>query len=249
MGNPFSGGINPPDTSMIGSGISQLGALGGQLNSRRTEPMIRLRGGEVSRVTFGSGRVYDPFNVWTDVGPCLRGGLLTGAGVRESIRPVGPPVGRLDMANSTPVHFSGDFSCAFVVRVTTTSELAIYNDGAFNSSGYLITSNSNGVFVMYQSGAGVFATVSDASGVSPGGLCVLCCGRSGGNIMLKVNLRSLVAVAGIAYVPSPGTASIGAGQALDSDIYEAWFSTQTPTDALFTAIANDVKGVLGITTW
>src|SRR5574340_125251 len=242
--NPFIGGVNPPDTALIGGGISQTGALSGQLNSRRTEPLISLRGGEVARVTFGNGLVFDPFNVW--VNTATSGGLLTGAGVRESITPSVAPTGDVRLKGGGPLHFPGDFSAAFLFRMGPTGGRVIYQDGSFNSAGYLITAgNTNINFI--QSGAGVSARRIDGDtvGAAVGKICLVCVGVSGSTTMAKLNLRTLVSGAATTYVQATGDAALGntaaggTGNILDGEIYEAWISTLTPSDALFTSIANE----------
>lgn len=247
--NPFIGGVNPPDL-IPNSPISHSGALSGQLNARRTDPLISLRGGEVARLTFAGNNALDPFNVWDEIGLVPSGGLLTGAGVRESAGPFANST-RFELPPARAFHFPGDFSAAFVLRPGAAVTGVIFQDGDLNVSGYFIQGGTL-TFTFKQNGAGVAATLTGT--VLANTVNVVCVGAAGSTIWMKTNLNAATSIAGIAYVLPATRMAIGNGAVnnnvpLTADLYEAWFSTQTASDALFTAIATEVKTKLGITAW
>lgn len=94
-----------------------------------------------------------------------------------------------------------------------------------------------------------------ASATNPAvaGYNVACGGRDGTNNVVKVNLGVYASTAA-AFTADTSTATyLGrhpvASNAFTGTLYEAWFSTSPPSDALFTQIMYQVKSKLGITAW
>lgn len=244
---------NPADY-LPGTTISQTGALSGGLNARRTEPLISLRGGEVSRVTFAGGAVLDTYRLWTVQGAPASAGFLTGAGIREGFGPFAQATS--DKIATPSLHFPGDFSAAFLVRVPPVGAAlgVLWQDGVWNSNGYLLEMSATSV-PFFQSGASVNVQIQGANPAPAAGtLALICCGAAGSTVYVKTNLNAIVSGAAVAYVnPTTGSAlgnvAVGNNAPLLGEVYEAWFSTQPASDALFTAIATEVKTKLGITAW
>ncbi len=251
---PFSTAV--PADYVPGTAISQMGALSGGLNARRAEPMIRARGGAVCRLTFAGGQAIDPFNVWTRVGSPGAPGLATGAGVREGAGPFTDSDYWQLGAGPDPLDFAGNFSGAvvFMMVAALAAEQALFSNGHPNQNGYYASLNSapEGALVTSQSGA--LQAAIGAAALSFNVPHVVCFGRSDGMIYVKQDLQAIASSVTSGQTPAVAVpARLGrhdaAGSAFASGyILELWLSTQPASDALFAAIANDVKATLG-TTW
>ncbi len=175
--------------------------------------------------------------------------------------PVPPGAGPFAVANyyalgsgSDVLDFAGDFSACFVLTPTGAGGENVFRNGVLNTSGYWFIKDA-GAWRLYAFDPAVKSVVSAGAGhYVNDAINVVCIGRSGTTIVIKSNLRTYVTtpVAGIVPgVTSPARiGDAGDGRAsFSGTIHEAWFSTTTPSDALFTAIMTRVKARLGITAW
>jgi hypothetical protein len=149
--------------------------------------------------------------------------------------------------------FAGDLSACVIFSDGVAAAPVIFSDGTYQVDGYFI--QTGGVGGTFRHGAGVAAQFSAATAnLVLSGLNIGCIGRAGATISAKLNLGTLAT--SVTGVPSPATTTparlgrySGAGNPWVGNLYEAWFSTTTPSDALFTAIMQNVKAKLNITAW
>lgn len=152
--------------------------------------------------------------------------------------------------------FAGDFSGVIVYTAlsSTASNGLVSKASAYGASGagWRLMENSTGPTFDTLGPGGAYTRAGDIGLL---GLNVVCFGRSGSTMMLKVNLRAIVTQAGALNVQASGEPGrIGryaeTGVGADSDnIYEVWLSSTTVSDALCTAKIQGVKERLGITAW
>lgn len=164
---------------------------------------------------------------------------------------------RYDLGTGSDVlDFTGDFSACFIVTpVTLAVDSVAFSNGVTNTSGWYFNARSNhatlGPAIVFQSGATTTqVSLPQAQQMPAGAASVTCVGRAGSTGYIKQNLGALVT--GPAGTITPGTggaAFLGrhftAGFPFGGIIFEAWFSTTTPSDDLFTAIQRRVFGMLG----
>lgn len=151
--------------------------------------------------------------------------------------------------------FAGDFSACLVFAVTSgANSPVLFSNGTVSTNGWIAqNASAGGDLRVTFSTAGVASPTVDTFAL-PSGLNVVCVGRAAATGQIKANLRALVTGSAGTITAATGTpARLGrypsAGFALNGTLYEAWFSTTTPSDALFTAIANRVKSRAGVTAW
>jgi hypothetical protein len=156
---------------------------------------------------------------------------------------------------SDVLDFAVPYTVVIVFTPTTTASTAMGLIANMSSTaGYMIQRTSNSIMLLRVMTAG-----SSYSDVSSSGLVmdvpnVICAGSNGTTQYLKVNLGTIQTVASVAITAATTQrAQVGASgwtnPAATEIIYEAKFSTDTPTDVLCTSIANTVKTQLGITGW
>lgn len=144
-------------------------------------------------------------------------------------------------AGSNPLDFAGDFSgCLVLVPAASDISATSIFFGNGRSQGY------GGWQVVNESGATkLWGSTGGASGaqLTANQLNVLCFGKAGANMLLKINDQPTVVSAGTV-TQFNGEARLGMHYGYDigfgGTIYEAWFSTDTPTDALFSAVVANV---------
>lgn len=157
---------------------------------------------------------------------------------------------------SDVLDFSGDFSICGILSPSA-GDFTIagvggvwFSNGTYGSSGYFSGFNTSAQATSIASQTSVLAS---ANATAAGRLSVVCWGRSGSSQVVKMNLG---AYGSAAQTYTPGTSVVArlgrysaTGQYVTGTIYEVWFSSQTPSDALFTSIQQQVKSKLGITAW
>lgn len=143
--------------------------------------------------------------------------------------------------------FTGDFTVCVVFVGSPTGSTWIVGDSNGSTNGWR-GPVGNGCIARTWPGS---VTVNGGATVA-GEVNVCCVGRSGTTLYAKLNLSASAAQAGATVAVDAATpATIGwvAGAAMDRTIYEVWATTTTPSDALCTAVANEVKTKLAITAW
>ncbi len=150
---------------------------------------------------------------------------------------------------SDVLDFAGDFSACFVYRHVVSAEDLFGNGGAGATAGYDVTLNGATAFLQVPGVNVVLGT-----GLILATLNVTCFGRSGANIVGKNNLGSYSSTVqamtpGTTYAARLGLRNPNQNTPLGGALHEVWFSTMTPSDALFAAIQQRVKARVGITAW
>lgn len=146
--------------------------------------------------------------------------------------------------------FTGDWSaCIVFSKTAAATSNVIFSNGVSGASGYGIVLISGTTPYIYGTGA----VASTANTVSTSALNVVCAGRSNTSALVKLNLGAL---ASGTYTYAAGTSAVAylgkwasGTPASEVTVHEAWFSTTTPTDALFTAIMQRVKLRAQVTAW
>lgn len=229
--------------------------------------LITERGGEVSHLWVAGGRIFDPYtrginqaSGWVENGAVPRVALATppGGDGRRQVEGIGP------FANSAVsvtlpndvLDFPGDFSAAIIWSRTSSGTAAqIFDNAVGGVSGFRAQAQIGAaLLVVFDAAAGL--SLASANAWSTTSVNVACFGRTGSTCFAKLNLGSIVsgAIPG-GWVPATsiaaglGTQRNGASTASDETIYESWFSNISPSDLLFTSIATEVKGRLGISAW
>ena len=215
-------------------------------------PLILDDAGTVAHVWFKGAGILDRYaNTWTQNGTVPQvprsGKTPAGAGAFADANCYS-----LGSGNDA-LDFAVPFSIAIVYKpnALTNNPVPISN-GAVNTNGYVLQSGA-AVTAFFQSTAGSNAQAAVAA-ATVGQLNCVCCGVSATQVLAKINLGAINAVAKVATTAATGTAMLlgrhgSAGLALNGTIYEAWFSTTAPTDALFISIMNRVKERAAITAW
>lgn len=148
---------------------------------------------------------------------------------------------------SNLLNFAGDFSACFVVSGPPTTAYAVpggsenYPQSGWYAQAVLTTGTLQAVSLS----GGVATVVTTTNSFTVGGLNVACMGRSGTTLYAKLNLGTLATGPGGTIAPATGFPAaigrlIGTPAPFGTNIYEAWFSTTTPSDALFTQIQQRV---------
>jgi hypothetical protein len=220
------------------------------LNDANT--VFRALGAAYDGATWGT-----PFGNLTSVGPALFSDLWTpssGSGL--------PMLDRLGYgsfadanyfslgAGSDVCDFAADFSACFVFATPTnlTAAPILFVDGVSPTSGYVIGLTAPaGTLSVFSFSGGIGVTTANAT--PPGAINVACGGRAGGNIVGKMNLGAFATAAAGFTQDTTHIAKLGryesAGRPYGAGIFEAWFSSDTPTDALFTKIQRRVLQQFG----
>lgn len=154
-------------------------------------------------------------------------------------------------AGSDVLDFTGDFSACFVFVPPTTfaASPAIFDNGAVATSGYIFFLDTGGRLSSFSYSSGQQAISGNS--VVTYGINVACGGRSGVNFVSKLNVGTYASQAAAYVADTTSVATLGrmrsaAGRYFPGTLYEAWFSTTTPSDALFTAIIKRVFGQLNL---
>ena len=142
---------------------------------------------------------------------------------------------------SNVLDFAGDWSACVVVVPTAEdiSATSIYasNGVSQGTPGWQLVNETGSTRLFGNSGTAVDVAAT------AGQLNVICFGKTGGNLALKVNDLPMKLAAGT-ITPSGSESRIGMhwdyAIGFGGTIYEAWFSTTSPTDGLFTSIVNSI---------
>jgi len=216
----------------------------------------------VSHVTFPGGSIYDSKgNMWTQIGavPQVATSQLYplgfGAASRSGAGPFTSSVNyfQLDpLGTGTDVlDFAGDFLGVAVFRPTAVPTGVLVSNGLYQVDGYYLQfSGLTLSLVQSQSGE---ADLQSVGGCDADAINVVCFGRVGANNIIKLNLNGLISGVGKTITPATTRpARIGVygdgGSATSSTVYELYFTTTTPTDALCINIVNHVfqqQGTMG----
>lgn len=159
----------------------------------------------------------------------------------------------LSGAANDVLDFAGDFTGVIVwVPKTSNTTRALAADGTYNVSGWVLSDRQT-LYISQSGGVSSVAMGDPALDT----LSVTCFGRASGKAVGKQNLGTFLTAAG-AVTPTPATSTYagigryesgGVGRNASGIIYEAWFSSSTPTDALCTSIMQRVKLRVGLTAW
>lgn len=154
----------------------------------------------------------------------------------------------------------GDFASDFAACVVfdgsdQTANHVLLCDGLASTDGWYVNNGATPVMRFSLNNGATVGQISTANQVINGGINVFCFGVAGGEQIAKLNLGTAVTntPGGVRTPATTRPARIGRYDsttlAYGGRIYEVWFSTTTPTDALFTAIQQRVKLRAGITDW
>jgi hypothetical protein len=216
-------------------------------------PLIAEDAGTVSHVWFRSGALVDTkSNTWTQNGTvpqvARQGRTPAGAGPFSDVNYYSLGSG------SDVLDFTGDFSIALVFAASSfATNPVLFANGIAGTAGYALQISGGAGRINFYNGA----TTSPVTGItapSTSTLNVLCVGRTTNTGNAKLNLEALAsATSGTKNNGTTLSAKLGryeaAGSSFGGTLYEAWFSTTTPSDALFISIMNRVKSKAGITAW
>jgi len=211
----------------------------------RKGPLIDEDANTVAHVYWRNGALVDSkANSWVMNGTVPQVGAV-GA--------VPPGAGQFSAANNYTLgsgndvlDFAGDFTFVAVSRQVSLpagSSPSFYNATPV-AQGWigLITNAGKGQLVAYN---GAFPNALTTNSIGAGSVYVLCGGRASGTLYAKLNLGTTITAAGGTIVP--GTTSVATigydtvdARAHTGYVYELYFTTTTPSDALFTAIASRV---------
>lgn len=164
-------------------------------------------------------------------------------------RPAGAgPYSDTNYYSVTQANPSADFSTCIAFIPASASFTVITDVGAV-SGGYRIEHGLN--LTVQMTAPGVDSVAAPVASVASA-VNVLCAGRTGGTAAIKLNLGVYTTKA-IAMAQGNGETRLGrsrgAGGAYPGTILEVWYASTTPSDALFTEIAQRVKLRAGITAW
>lgn len=155
---------------------------------------------------------------------------------------------------SDGLDFTGDYSVC-VVFYDRTAGYPVHNGNTPSSgAGYRLELFNSASF-RYATPSGANANTLDvATTLVAASVNCVCFGMSGTTQVTKGNLGTVRTATPIGRTNSTSfPARIGRGEttthAFANTIYEVWFSTDTPTDALFTAIQQQVKSRAGVSAW
>ena len=219
-------------------------------------PLIADTANTVAHVTWnGSALVDSKGNAWTMSGTVPQvagtvGGTQTpmlNAGFTAAPRSYS---GSYSSSNnytaltSNPINFAAaPFSmCAVAIPTASVSFQTLLNFSNGNpSTGYLLATDSPGTGWQFYLPT---ASATIANSVVLNAVNVVCAGYDGAHIWLKVNLASIASTVAASYTQSgAGFPVIGYANtdgAFSGRFIEAWWSTDTPSDALFTSIEERV---------
>jgi hypothetical protein len=229
----FASGVGPSDAS--------LKALYAQILSNaiaRRTPLIS-QAGATSHVIFNGTALVDTTGyVWTQQGtvPQVAAGGSTTLGSRPGAGPFSTVNNYSLGAGSDVLDFAGDFSACFTYNADVGNQGFSDGDGA--TVGYRVLTGDQCRITTHPGATAAQGQMNPPTAAIPGFLNVCCVGRAGTTLFSKFNLGTLVTTAGATITPATGvTALLGThGTAGAPTLFEAWFSTATPTDALFTRI-------------
>jgi hypothetical protein len=222
-------------------------------------PLIADDPNTVSHVTWnGSALVDSKGNAWT-----MNGTVPQVAKSGKTPAGAGPFSDANYYARSGPasdnLDFTGDFSVCAVVTPTAadiTTPFAIFvANGAVSQEGYFAQWFTGGTLSGVTSWSGNNGSAQTVTTTAAGRLSVVCFGRAGTTVYSKLNLGAIATATGTTI--TAGTtqqATLGrylsaTGRYMTGTLHEVWFSTTTPSDALFTAIMQRVKLRAQITAW
>lgn len=152
--------------------------------------------------------------------------------------------------SGSALDFAGDFSACLVSTPDPTADQHPVSNDPGGLVGYVLWFPPTGKAAIY-SRAGSY--ISTANSRIANVVNVACFGRSGGNIVVKLNLGPLASTASAWAAAGAGNVRLGRGGAytapLVGSFYEFLAWNSAASDALFTALAQRVKQLLGITAW
>lgn len=173
---------------------------------------------------------------------------------RQGVTPAGTATGRGDTSSffflpegQNVLDFANDFSACVVAKP---SKADIAGTAIYASSG--VSQGAPGWQLVNETGAtrffGETGSVVDVSAI-PDRLNVICFGRLGQTLVLKVNDRKMVSAGGGGRLTKSG----GIGRlgmhwdfliGFSGTLFEAWFSDEPPTENLFESVVSQVLAVL-----
>lgn len=149
---------------------------------------------------------------------------------------------------TTQANPAGDFSTCVVFTAASGTSKNIVDVGV-TSGGYRVEHAAN--LLVQITSPGVNSLATPAASIA-GAVNVFCVGKASGNAVVKLNLGTYTTSA-VAFAQGSGATRIGrsrlANLAYQGTVHEVWFSTTTPSDALFTEIMQRVKLRAQITAW
>lgn len=243
-------GTAPPRHS-IDNSPGTAAAVVMRLPLNRSGALIADDANTVAHVWFDGAQLRDvQGNAWTQNGTVPQS--TTGA-FTQSRGQAGPYTAanyyQLGTGNDA-LDFAGDFSvCAMFIATDITAAFAIVANGQSGVSGWALFSTAGGSasILTYDGTGNAAATVSQ---IVVGGPNIVCAGRTGSNMAIKLNMGTYTTAAakpitvGTGQPARIGLHSSGSSPAT-AQVIEVWASSTTPSDALFTKIQQGVLGYYG----
>ena len=206
-------------------------------------PLITADANTVAHLYWRGGALVDAKgNSWTPNGTIPYVG---------AVGPIPPGVGPTSNVNyyslgtgNDVLDFAGDFSACVVYRAQSSSNAGIFANTDASVAGYSLQVNGGNQPIFQVRGGGGATTVLATGQTTSAGIQVISFGVSGTTAYLKANLKAIQSsaiatrAAGTANIATLGTMSAVASN--PHVILEVWFSTTTPTDALFIAAQQQI---------
>jgi hypothetical protein len=239
------------------STIEGLAGGGGGLLTVARPYLISEVVGMASHVWVAGGQVYDPYtrginqtSGWTENGavPRVAPGVPPGCDGRRTVEGLGPFTDNdfFSLARSL-VPAASPFSVCAVMGGSFDSFPVVANENDGVSTRWTLQGAGGAGFFILASGS--VATANAFAGVN-----VLCGGYDEtGTVYVKLNLGAIVPGVASAFLAPKTTTLLGrfyaVGHPWTAPVYEVRIAVETPSDALFTSLVNEVHGRLGVTAW
>lgn len=185
----------------------------------------------------GSALVDIKGNAWT-----MNGTVPQGTYPRT--RGAAGPFSASNYYSRSGAFFSGDFSVCVVYGGPLGANNLVVGEEDGTNGWWANARPSFGDALSFKVG-GIQTNVITGQLPTPNRPNVVCVGRSGTTGYVKTNLGTIsTGPSGAVGTAARTTIGFAAGQQTDGTIYEAWFSSTTPSDALFTSIEQRALGLL-----
>lgn len=209
-------------------------------------------GNTVSHVYWRGGAIVDALgNSWT------MNGTVPQVSASGSVPPGAGPYSDANYyslgSGSDVLDFAGDFTICLAFRPDTASANDVFvSNGTAAIAGWSVQSNASSQARVnnYRSGATDSSATSNTIQASTPN--VLCAGRSGSNLLVKLNSGSTATAAcgtittGSAYAAQIGRYNGGGSLNPDGSILEVLLTSSTPSDAVFSAFISAAFAKMGL---
>jgi hypothetical protein len=145
----------------------------------------------------------------------------------------------------------GDFTICLVFSTPDATGGNLFENGSFGGggSGYVVGHAGTYAMIDTYTAGGLLTRAGTPNAPPSGTVNVVCAGRTGSSQKVKLNLGNVDTVADARNTPATTQIAKFGASAAGATFYEVWVTTTTPTDALFLAVATEVKAKLGISAW